>query len=111
MFVVLSWTAIAYCLDGSGTANYIPKFQDSDTLENSVIYQDGSNIGIGTTSSPSGTLHTVTTHEFYNPIFENVADDGMNHGGINLKTTSNGYNTITYSMGIVMELPLPGKQA
>ena len=37
-------------VDGSGTANYIPKWQDANTLTNSVIYETSSNIGIGTTS-------------------------------------------------------------
>jgi hypothetical protein len=34
-------------IDGSGTADYIPKFLDHNTLEDSVISQDGGNIGIG----------------------------------------------------------------
>ncbi|MBN2375342.1 MAG: hypothetical protein JXD22_03000 [Sedimentisphaerales bacterium] len=38
-------------IDGSGTANYIPKFLDNNTLENSVIYQNGTNIGIGSTGT------------------------------------------------------------
>ena len=40
-------------IDGSGTANYIPRFSDSDTLTNSLIYDDGTNIGIGN-STPHG---------------------------------------------------------
>ena len=34
----------------SGTDNYIPRFNGSNALENSVMYDDGTNIGIGTTS-------------------------------------------------------------
>jgi len=37
-------------IDGSGTANYIPKFTAPTTLDNSGIYETGNNIGIGTTS-------------------------------------------------------------
>ena len=38
-------------VDGSGTANYLPKFSDSDTLADSAVYDDGAgNVGIGTTS-------------------------------------------------------------
>lgn len=37
-------------VDGSGTANYIPKWSDSNTIGNSVIYESSSNIGIGTTT-------------------------------------------------------------
>ena len=35
---------------GSGTANYLPLFTGTTTLGNSVIYQTGGNIGIGTTT-------------------------------------------------------------
>ena len=40
-------------IGGSGTANYIPYFTSSTTIDNSVIYQDGSNVGIGATSPTS----------------------------------------------------------
>ena len=43
-------------IDGSGTANYIPKFSDSDTVTDSVIYDDGTNLGLGTIT-PSVDLH------------------------------------------------------
>lgn len=45
----------AGAISGGGTANYIPKFSDSDTLGDSVIYETGGNVGIGTTS-PGGKL-------------------------------------------------------
>lgn len=35
-------------LSGSGTTNYIPKWSSSTALWNSVMYDDGTNIGIGT---------------------------------------------------------------
>lgn len=37
-------------VDGTGTANYIAKWSDTDTITNSVIYDNGTNVGIGTTS-------------------------------------------------------------
>ncbi|MEM5810198.1 MAG: DUF86 domain-containing protein [Candidatus Aenigmatarchaeota archaeon] len=37
-------------VNGSGTANYIPIWTSSSTLGNSIIYQSGSNVGIGTTA-------------------------------------------------------------
>jgi len=43
-------------LNGSGTTNYISKWLDTDTLTNSIIYDNGTNVGIGT-SSPSKKLH------------------------------------------------------
>src|SRR6056297_437846 len=47
-------------VNGSGTQNYVPKWTDTETLGNSVIYQDGNNVGIGTTS-PEQALHIEST--------------------------------------------------
>ncbi len=41
---------------GSGTQNYIPKWTGSTTLGNSQIYDNSTNVGIGTTS-PAAKLH------------------------------------------------------
>lgn len=43
---------------GSGNENYLSKFNDSGALEDSVIYDDGTNVGIGT-ASPSTRLQVV----------------------------------------------------
>ncbi len=45
------------------TTNYIPKYNSSTTFNNSCIYQNGNNIGIGTTS-PYGKLHVVGNSNF-----------------------------------------------
>ncbi|MBI3442812.1 MAG: hypothetical protein HY007_03530 [Candidatus Sungbacteria bacterium] len=37
-------------LTGSGTVNQVAAFNDSSTLGNSIIYDNGSNVGIGTTA-------------------------------------------------------------
>ncbi|MHC4544211.1 MAG: tail fiber domain-containing protein [Planctomycetota bacterium] len=42
-------------ISGNGTANYIPKFTDPDTLSDSVIYEKGGKVGIGT-KTPGGKL-------------------------------------------------------
>jgi cytoskeletal protein CcmA (bactofilin family) len=42
-------------IGGSGTANYIPKFNSINSVTASIIYDNGTNIGIGTTS-PSAKL-------------------------------------------------------
>ncbi len=44
-----TWQA-AGGVGGSGNANYIPKFTAASTLDDSVIYETGGNIGIGTTT-------------------------------------------------------------
>jgi hypothetical protein len=48
-------------VDGSGTANYVSKWSDADTITNSVIYDDGTNVGIGT-SSPAAILDVRGTN-------------------------------------------------
>jgi hypothetical protein len=47
-------------IDGSGTTNYLPIWTAGTTLGNSIIYQSGSKIGIGTTS-PGYTLDVYGT--------------------------------------------------
>jgi hypothetical protein len=37
-------------ITGSGTDNYIPRFNGTTALENSIIFDDGTNVGIGTAS-------------------------------------------------------------
>ncbi|MDA0326962.1 MAG: hypothetical protein O3C41_07675, partial [Bacteroidetes bacterium] len=52
----LSWSTSSAGLSGSGTANMIAKFDGASTvLGNSLIYDDGTNVGIGT-SSPTEKL-------------------------------------------------------
>ncbi len=46
----------------SGTTNYIPKFTDSNAIGNSVIYESGGNVGIGTIE-PSSPLHVVKSDD------------------------------------------------
>jgi hypothetical protein len=37
-------------VDGNGTANYVTKWSDADTITNSIIYDNGTNVGIDNTS-------------------------------------------------------------
>jgi hypothetical protein len=50
-----TWEAISG-IAGSGTTNYVAKFTAGTTLGNSLIYDDGTNLAIGS-ASPSGKLH------------------------------------------------------
>lgn len=47
-------------VDGNGTTNYISKWSDSNTLTDSVIFDNGTNVGIGT-SSPTNKLQVSGT--------------------------------------------------
>jgi hypothetical protein len=42
--------ALTNKLEGSGTLNYIPKFTAGKTLGNSLLFDNGTNVGVGTTS-------------------------------------------------------------
>ena len=46
----LTSTDVDDLVDGSGTANYITKWTDADTIGDSIIFDNGTNVGIGTTS-------------------------------------------------------------
>lgn len=57
--IAYSYTVNAFTgVSGSGTANYIAKWTASGVLNNSLIYDNGTNVGIGT-STPSNTLDVV----------------------------------------------------
>jgi len=51
----------ALTVGGSGQTNYIPLWTNSSTLGDSVLYQSGSNLGLGTTD-PQAALHVVSNN-------------------------------------------------
>ena len=75
--VTATWTdETGSGVDGTGTANYIPKWSDSDTLTDSVIYDDGADVGIGTTS-PNHKLHVSGNASVTNMyLATNIIHDG-----------------------------------
>jgi hypothetical protein len=77
-------------ITGTGTTNYLPKFTGGSTLGNSQIFDNGTNVGIGTTS-PTGLLHIFGT----NPAFriQNSGTGNMQFGqwdGTNNRIQSQG---------------------
>ncbi|MDB4755126.1 hypothetical protein OAG19_00575 [Akkermansiaceae bacterium] len=49
-------------VDGTGTANYLSKWLDANTITNSLVYDNGTNVGIGTTNpSEKLTVHSTAT--------------------------------------------------
>lgn len=72
-------------VDGSGTANYVTKWSDSDTITNSIIYDNGTNVGIGTTS-PSAKLvvkgadSAADFSDYGIAVFENQQTEGLSIG-------------------------------
>ena len=58
--------AVAGGVDGSGTLNYVAKWTpDGNTLGNSLIRDDGTNIGVGTAPLANYTFRVVTTTNPY----------------------------------------------
>jgi hypothetical protein len=54
-----NWTTVNV-IDGSGTANYVAKWSDSDTITDSIIFDNGTNVGIGT-ASPGSKLDILSS--------------------------------------------------
>jgi hypothetical protein len=56
-------------VDGTGTTNYVAKWSDSDTVTNSIVFDNGTNVGIGTDTpgaklTVSGTLSSSSAVNF-----------------------------------------------
>jgi hypothetical protein len=83
-------------ISGSGTQNYIPKWSTSSSLTDSLIYDDGTNIGIGTTA-PDGLfdIRSTTSNEklrlsYSSSIYATFSVSGT--GGLTVLTNSTGSN-------------------
>ena len=64
-------------LTGSGTTNFVPKFTSATGLSDSLIFDNGTNVGIGTTT-PASVLHLKSTvNNATQLIFENT-NNGSN---------------------------------
>lgn len=77
-------------LGGSGTLNYIPKFTSSSAIGNSILFDNGGNIGIGTLT-PSSRLHLYGTGMLDQKI-ENT--NSMGSSTIFLKTNGGAWDNL-----------------
>lgn len=61
------WTTFNGKIGGSGTTNYLPKFTGTSAIGNSLVFDNGTNVGISTTS-PLAKLHVsgVVLSDFSN---------------------------------------------
>ena len=94
-------------VDGNGTTNYISKWSDANTLTDSVIFDNGTNVGIGT-SSPDAqlTISRGQTSAYSikmkrgNKTEQGIFTDG---GGIALRAVddTNGITSVTIGGDIV----------
>jgi hypothetical protein len=96
-----SWPNPSNMLTGSGTANYISKWTGTYTQGNSIIYDNGTNVGIGTTG-PGQKLHVAGNLRVDGAI---VAPEGTlrDDGGGWMRTYGNtGWYSQTYGGGWYM---------
>ncbi|NQW26163.1 MAG: tail fiber domain-containing protein [Cryomorphaceae bacterium] len=82
-------------VDGTGTANYGTKWIDSNTIGNSIIYDDGTNVGIGTTT-PTEKLDVVgkiALNDGGNSVFIGEGA-GLNDDGTDNRNVGVGYQAL-----------------
>jgi hypothetical protein len=91
-------------VDGSGTAGKIPKWSDSNTLTDSVINENNSNIGIGTTSTAvkldildtvNQTSIRVTNNNYNNYLIQKTRTDSSQTLGIKEFGSNGGLALVT----------------
>lgn len=68
--VSLTW---ATPFSGTGTTNYLSKFASAGTLTNSLLFDNGTNVGIGTTS-PEAKLNIVNTVSANTPQYGGISE-------------------------------------
>ncbi len=72
--MIITDLAVGDTVNGTGTANYVTKWIDGDTIGNSIIYNNGTNVGIGT-SSPSRELEVTGAGNVYLKVSAQTDDD------------------------------------
>jgi hypothetical protein len=72
-------------IGGTGATNFLPKFTGASTLGNSLIFDNGTNVGIGTTS-PARRLHIVSDQSSIPDLCVQGADIGQ--GWLGFGTTN-----------------------
>jgi len=88
---------------GNGTQNYLAKWQGSEILTTSLIYDDGTNVGIGTTE-PEARFHiTNTTDEDKKTLFSfaRQSSGSQNFTNIGIVGGASGNSGMGYSCGAV----------
>lgn len=84
------WIIFNNKVGGSGTANYIPKFTATSILENSRIFDNGTNIGIGTNSPISSFSNTSS-------VIQGSNSTNAFSGGFTWSTPGTGFAGSFYS--------------
>ena len=81
---------------GTGTANYIPKFTNGSAIGNSLVYDSGTAVGIGTTSPTANTVLDVSTTGTRGYIIaQSTSVSAGSEGGLRVKTNTKDYYIFT----------------
>ena len=81
-------------MGGSGNANYLAKFSGTYTITDSVLYDNGTNVGLGTTT-PTSKLHVVGTTNLNGATTVGGALTASSTLGVTSNTTIGGTLTVT----------------
>jgi hypothetical protein len=83
-------------ISGSGTSNYIPRFLTSDVIQNSIIYDNATNVGIGTILpdkklTVAGDIRSTGSGGFYGigANITNINASNITSGTLNLARLQN----------------------
>ena len=72
-------------ITGTGTTNFVSKWLDSDTIQDSIIFDNGTNVGIGSqfpTTPPEDKLHVQGTVRAVVPGSTGAAFNAINASGV-----------------------------
>ena len=86
-------------VSGTGTANYVTKWSDADTIANSIIFDDGTNVGVGTNApnvklDVNGTLDVRNVFGGYARFSPTAGNSSQARLSIRLKPTSTTERTV-----------------
>ena len=69
-------------LSGTGITNFVPKWSAADALQDSIIFDDGTNVGIGVSgTNPADKLHVQGTIRAVVPTASGTAFNAINSSG------------------------------
>lgn len=100
-------------ITGSGTSGYLTKWTGTSVVSNSLIYDNGTNIGIGT-ASPSSKIHVigdVRSSNSGNTISTRIASDGIYTAGSDMFFDAGTSNLRFYSTSERMRITSAGNVA
>ena len=97
-----TWQTSAAGLGGGGTTNYMSKFTSASVVGNSQIFDNGTNVGIGT-ALPSTQLHTTGIGRFDGGVQVDGITIIADNAGWHYTQESTGWYNNTYGGGIWMQ--------